>query len=99
MNQFAYLPSPQPLALDTLLRPVVIDGPAENSTVYFAALSLGHQAVGSPTPQVPVLAQQFDQDILGDMVSMWNTFIESGQVWALIIGLVIGYLLRGITAY
>ncbi|NMF82439.1 hypothetical protein E1H13_03595 [Nodosilinea sp. P-1105] len=49
--------------------------------------------------QSMVLAQQFDQDILGDMASLWNTFIESGQVWALLIGFLIGYMLRGITAY
>ena len=48
--------------------------------------------------QAMVLAQ-YDQDILGDMANAWNTFIDSGQVWALMIGLVIGYLVRGITAY
>lgn len=49
--------------------------------------------------QATVLAQQFDQDILGDLSNAWNTFIESGQVWALIIGIVLGYLIRGLTAY
>lgn len=49
--------------------------------------------------QATVLAQQFDQDILGDMGNAWNAFIESGQVWALIIGLVVGYMIRGLTAY
>ncbi|HEY9738090.1 MAG TPA: hypothetical protein V6D06_17480 [Trichocoleus sp.] len=47
----------------------------------------------------PILAQQFDQDVLGDMGNAWNTFVQSGQIWALIIGLVLGYLIRGLTTY
>jgi hypothetical protein len=50
-------------------------------------------------PQSMVLAQQFDQDILGDMGKLWNTFIESGQVWALLIGIAVGYFIRSLTAY
>lgn len=46
-----------------------------------------------------ILAQQFDQDILGDLGNAWNTFVQSGQIWALIIGLVLGYLIRGLTVY
>ncbi len=47
----------------------------------------------------PVVAQQFDQDILGDLVNAWNNFVQSGQIWALIIGIIIGYLVRGLTTY
>jgi hypothetical protein len=39
-----------------------------------------------------------DTNVLGQMVSIWNTFIRSGQIWAFLIGFVLGYLLRGITA-
>ena len=46
-----------------------------------------------------VLAQQFDQDIVGDLGNALNTFVQSGQIWALIIGFVLGYLLRGVTTY
>jgi len=46
-----------------------------------------------------VIAQQFDQDILGDLGNMVRTFIDSGQVWALLIGIVIGYMIRSITTY
>jgi hypothetical protein len=56
----------------------------------------------APSPgqaQGMVLAQQFDQDVLGDMGNAWNTFVQSGQIWALIIGLVLGYLIRGMTTY
>ncbi|MDJ0704719.1 MAG: hypothetical protein QNJ46_15655 [Leptolyngbyaceae cyanobacterium MO_188.B28] len=46
-----------------------------------------------------IIAQYFDQDILGDLGNGWSKFVESGQVWALLIGIVLGYLIRGITTY
>lgn len=52
-----------------------------------------------PATHMGVLAQQFDQDILGDIANAWNIFIQSGQVWALVVGLVLGYLIRGLTTY
>jgi len=56
-------------------------------------------AYGRHQTKTVVLAQQFDQDILADLGGAFNHFIESGQVWALVIGLVLGYLIRGLTAY
>ncbi|NEQ44871.1 MAG: hypothetical protein F6K00_15420 [Leptolyngbya sp. SIOISBB] len=48
----------------------------------------------------PILAQeQFEQDILADLGNVIGNFIESGQVWALLIGFVLGYILRGVTTY
>ncbi|MEL6400885.1 MAG: hypothetical protein AAFO87_17585 [Cyanobacteria bacterium J06607_6] len=47
----------------------------------------------------PVLAQQFDQDVVGDLGNALNTFVQSGQIWALLVGFVLGYLLRGVTTY
>ena len=54
--------------------------------------------------QLPVdltmLAQTInDPDVLGQMQRAWNNFVLTGQVWALLIGLVIGYILRGLTSY
>ncbi|MEA5516133.1 hypothetical protein [Nodularia sp. UHCC 0506] len=54
--------------------------------------------------QLPVnmtlLAQKInDPDVVGQMQRTWNNFVESGQVWALLIGLVIGYMLRSLTSY
>jgi large-conductance mechanosensitive channel len=47
-----------------------------------------------------VLAQQVsDQDVLGQMAKAWNNFIKTGQVWALLIGVVIGYIFRGFTSF
>ncbi|AIE73817.1 hypothetical protein D082_12890 [Synechocystis sp. PCC 6714] len=36
-------------------------------------------------------------DILGDFQDAWNNFIKTGQVWALIIGFVLGWGFRGFT--
>lgn len=36
-------------------------------------------------------------DPLGDMQEWWNEFIDSGQVWALIIGVVLGYIFKSFT--
>ena len=40
-----------------------------------------------------------DPDVLGQIQDAFNNFIESGQVWALLIGLVLGYLFRSFSAY
>ncbi|MDJ0678942.1 MAG: hypothetical protein QNJ18_03655 [Xenococcaceae cyanobacterium MO_167.B52] len=48
----------------------------------------------------PLLAQTLDNvDILADMESAWINFVETGQVWALIIGMFIGYVFKGFTTY
>jgi hypothetical protein len=44
-----------------------------------------------------LLAQQFKQDVMGDLGKGWDGFVKSGQIWALIIGVVVGYLFRSIT--
>ncbi|MDX2256787.1 MAG: hypothetical protein NW214_14835 [Pseudanabaenaceae cyanobacterium bins.39] len=44
-----------------------------------------------------LLAQQFTQDVMGDIGKGWNNFVKTGQIWALIIGVIVGYLLRSIT--
>lgn len=47
-----------------------------------------------------VLAQNVtDPDLLGNLQKAWNNFVETGQIWALLIGLVIGYLIRNLTSY
>jgi hypothetical protein len=91
---------PSAPGLEPILRPIVLeDIPQVQAFLPLDAPFLEAASVSSVMPQSMVLAQQFDQDILGDMGKLWNTFIESGQVWALIIGIVIGYMVRGLTAY
>ena len=45
-----------------------------------------------------LIAQQFKQDMMGDATKSWNNFVKSGQIWALIIGVAVGYLFRSITS-
>jgi hypothetical protein len=42
---------------------------------------------------------QFDTDVFAGFRASMNNFVKSGQVWALIIGFVFGYLIRGMTTY
>ncbi|MEA5599442.1 hypothetical protein [Rivularia sp. UHCC 0363] len=47
-----------------------------------------------------VLAQTInDPDLLGQIQKSFNHFVQTGQVWALLIGLVVGYLIRNLTSY
>jgi len=43
--------------------------------------------------------EQFDTDVFAGFRNFFQNFIESGQVWALIIGIVIGYVMRSMTSY
>lgn len=49
--------------------------------------------------QVAVVVAQFESDVLGDIGNAFKNFYESGQIWALIVGIIIGYVVRGITTY
>jgi hypothetical protein len=40
-----------------------------------------------------------DVDVIAQMQDAFNNFIESGQVWALLIGFALGYIFRNMTAY
>ncbi|MEM8504220.1 MAG: hypothetical protein AAF716_13835 [Cyanobacteria bacterium P01_D01_bin.1] len=51
------------------------------------------------TVTTPVVAQYFDQDLVGDTGVMLRGFYESGQMWALLIGLVIGYGFKSFSSY
>ena len=47
-------------------------------------------------PITPILAQVIeDPDILGQIQDAWFNFIDSGQVWALLIGMFLGYTFKG----
>lgn len=45
------------------------------------------------------LAQQFETDVFADFRNFLTNFVESGQVWALIIGFILGYMIKGLTSY
>jgi hypothetical protein len=44
------------------------------------------------------IAQVFKDDLFSNVGRSWDNFIRSGQVWALAIGFVIGYLFRSLTS-
>jgi hypothetical protein len=49
-------------------------------------------------PVSSLLAQSIeDPDILGQIQDAWFNFIDSGQVWALLIGTFFGYIFKGFT--
>ena len=56
---------------------------------------LGHQFSDLTTLLAQSAADMKKIDILGDFQKSFQNFIKTGQVWALGIGLVIGWLLKG----
>lgn len=40
-----------------------------------------------------------DPDIIGQITNAWNNFVESGQVWAMVIGLFLGYTFASFTRF
>lgn len=49
-------------------------------------------------PITSLVAQMIeDPDIIGQMQDAWYNFIDSGQVWALLIGAFFGYTFKGFT--
>ncbi|MGD1897140.1 MAG: hypothetical protein ACFB16_09340 [Phormidesmis sp.] len=61
----------------------------------FYAVQLEHSVIAG----TPVIAQHFDQDLIGDTGVMLKGFYESGQLWALLIGLALGYAFKSFTSY
>ena len=48
----------------------------------------------------PILAQTIsDVDILADINEAWNNFVETGQVWAFLIGIFFGYVFASFTRF
>lgn len=54
-------------------------------------------------PQTPTLAViaaiDREYDVMAQAQDAFDNFIESGQVWALLIGVFIGYIFRSFTSY
>jgi hypothetical protein len=47
-----------------------------------------------------VLAQlKTETDLFGQVGSAWDNFVKTGQIWALLIGIVIGYMFRSFTSF
>ncbi|BAQ63858.1 hypothetical protein [Geminocystis sp. NIES-3709] len=47
-----------------------------------------------------ILAQVIeDPDIIGQMSDAWKNFVETGQIWALLIGMFFGYTFANFTRF
>jgi hypothetical protein len=46
-----------------------------------------------------LIAQEFKQDIMSDIGKSWANFVKTGQIWALLVGLIVGYLFKTLTSY
>ncbi len=57
------------------------------------------QFEASATVGTPIIAQQFDQDLIGSTGKIIHGFYTSGQLWALLIGVVLGYGFRSFSSY
>ena len=57
-----------------------------------------HDILSQIEPTTIWLAQ-FEDNLGSNFLETWTNFIESGQVWALLIGFGIGYAFRGLTSY
>jgi hypothetical protein len=42
---------------------------------------------------------QFDTDVFAGVRNFFDHFLKTGQIWALIIGFVLGFLAKGMTSY
>jgi hypothetical protein len=40
-----------------------------------------------------------DPDLLGQMQGAWNNFVKTGQIWAMLIGIIVGYMFKSLTSY
>ncbi|MFZ9737168.1 MAG: hypothetical protein ACO3EZ_04070 [Prochlorotrichaceae cyanobacterium] len=46
-----------------------------------------------------ILAQSTDADLVAEFQKAFKHFVDSGQVWAMLIGVIIGYVFRSFTTY
>ncbi|MDJ1185769.1 hypothetical protein [Roseofilum casamattae] len=46
-----------------------------------------------------LLAQQTDVSLVDNVKEAFANFVESGQVWAFILGIILGYIIRQVTTY
>jgi len=65
------------------------------SSIDFSSLNLAHFHLDWNT----FFAQQFKQNIMKDLANGWNNFVKTGQIWALLIGVTLGYLFKSVTTF
>jgi hypothetical protein len=53
----------------------------------------------SPINSTFIAQNVTDPNVVGQMQSAFTHFIQTGQVWAMLIGLVIGYMIKNLTSF
>ena len=48
-----------------------------------------------PVSFLPIAQQVRDTNLLGQVTNAWNHFVQTGQIWALLVGIILGYFIRG----
>lgn len=78
----------------------MIDHATQQITIWLHSMNHVQEQFSQLLLNSTLVAQTItDPDLLGQFQSAFHNFIATGQVWALIIGLVVGYMLRGMTTY
>ncbi len=65
----------------------------------FYSAQLETSATLSSQIGTPVVGQYFDQDLIGTTGNMLGGFYESGQLWAMLIGVALGYAFKSFSSY
>lgn len=73
-------------------------------TAFASSFSHGYDPVSQLLLKLPInwtiVAQTVkNTDLAGDVQRHFDHFVQTGQIWALLTGLVIGYLFRSLTSY
>jgi len=76
----------------------------ERATTFIDSFSQGYDPISQLLLKLPIdwtiLAQTLKQtDLVGDVQRVFGHFVATGQIWAMITGLIIGYLFRSLTSY
>ena len=76
----------------------------ERVTTFIDSFSQGYDPISQLLLKLPIdwtiLAQTLKQtDLVGDVQRVFGHFVATGQIWALLTGLIIGYLFRSLTSY
>ncbi len=73
-------------------------------TAFINSLSQVYDSASQLLLKLPInwtiVAQTVKQtDLVGDVQKAFDHFVATGQIWALLTGLIVGYLFRSLTSY
>lgn len=52
-----------------------------------------------PFTWIDIFLQVKQTDLWGDVQRAWNNFVKTGQLWAMLIGFILGYAIRSFTSF